>query len=56
MRNVFYGGVLALILLVVSFPDAVGRWDAKREIAFNLVISEYYCYEQEEPWECENHE
>ena len=59
MKHVVYGAVygamLACILLFV-FPAAVGRWDAKRQIAYDAVMTEYYCYQQAEPWECENHE
>jgi len=40
--NLFFGTVWLIMLIVIAAPEAVGEWQAKRDVAYDSIWGEYW--------------
>lgn len=56
MKFLWYVTFLIVLLVVSTSPETVAQWKARYQIAFEQTMTEHYCIQQAQYWECENHE
>jgi hypothetical protein len=37
MRDIVYLSLITILVFAISFPEAIGRWQARRDIAYDFA-------------------
>jgi hypothetical protein len=40
MRDIVHLALITLVVFAISFPEAIGRWEARRDIAYEFAWEE----------------
>jgi hypothetical protein len=40
MRDIVYLSLITLLVFAITFPEAIGRWQARRDIAYEFAWEE----------------